>query len=219
MKIGGQKVGRFALALVLLLCGLAACGSKEEQATEVLAESGQATETTQTVEAVPRIDRIKQICELVVVECEYHNVAKSKKSPGIGPEHIGEKERTFWIEYTGKAQIYYRVDKISMEQDGTELVITLPRPSVSCTIDENSWNEDSYVISPDQWLQKNPITAEDQTKAVSLAQAEMVGQIRGNSSLMNSARMQVQELVKNYVNQIGEATGVTYHITWKDAEN
>lgn len=212
------------LLILIMLAGTTACGNKgdldesrtrERQESVPEDESVSENEATAAPTVVPEVGKIREICELVVVECDYHNVAKSKKAPGIGPEHIGEKERTFWIEYTGKAQVYYRADKIEIEQDGTELTIILPRPSVSCTVDENSWNEDSYVISQDQWIQKNPITAEDQTKAVSLAQAEMVGKIRSNSSLMNTAKMQLQELVRNYVDQIGDATGVQYHITWK----
>ena len=106
-----------------------------------------------------------------------------------------------------------------MDINESEITITLPRPKVSCKVDPESWNENSYVISQDQLFQKNPITAADQTNAINLAQAEMIQQIRGNSSLMNTARLQAQELIKNYIDQIGEFTGVQYHITWKDAES
>lgn len=168
---------------------------------------------------MPELGRIRQICELVTVECTYHNVAKSTKAPGTGLEHIGETERTFWIEYMATAEISYDVGKIAMNVDGSEITITLPRPQVTCKVDPDSWNENSYVISQDQFIQKNPITAADQTKAINLAQAEMIQQIRGNSSLINTAKLQAQELIKNYIDQIGEITGIQYHITWKDAES
>ena len=165
--------------------------------------------------SIPEIGRIRQICELVTVECHYHNVAKSKKSPGTGLKHLGETERTFWIEYIGIAELSFPVDQIEMRQEGTNVTITLPNPRVSCKVDPDSWNENSYVISEDQRIQKNPITAEDQTKAIELAQAEMVFKIRANSALFTTARLQAQELIQNYIYQIGELTGVTYHITWE----
>ena len=169
-------------------------------------------------ENIPEISRIKQFCELATVECCDHNVAKYIKYPGTGLEHIGETERTFWIEYTGTAEISFPVDQIQMEQNGTEITITLPKPRVTCRVNEDSWNEDSYVVSQDQWLQKNPITAQDQTKAIKNAQVQMVIKMRGNSSLINTAQLQAQELIKNYIDQIGELTGVTYHITWMTLE-
>ena len=243
-KLCASRLYIFPFLLLLTLCLLSACGNKSGQnnadnqnsatanseqtdhpgytAEGNLSEAGQTAEDTvqnNLPRSIPELGRIRQICELVSVECTYHNVAKSKKAPGIGVEHIGETERIFWIEYNGIAEISFDVNKIEMEQNDTEIIISLPRPSVSCKVDPNSWNENSYVISQDQAIQKNPITAEDQTKAIELAQAEMILQIRGNSSLLNTAKLQAQELIKNYIDQIGDLTGVQYHITWKNAES
>ena len=224
---------RLTILMLLSLCLLPACGksisqtgtadSAEVQEAEQFGlstsqDTGNTVNTTQPL-TMPELGRIRQICELVTVECNYHNVAKSTKSPGIGLEHFGETERTFWIEYMATAEISYDASKITMDVDGSEITITLPRPQVTCKVDPDSWNENSYVISQDQLIQKNPITAADQTKAINLAQAEMIQQIRGNSSLINTAKLQAQELIKNYIDQIGEITGVQYHITWKDAES
>ena len=222
-----QRISCLGILALLLIGLLPACG-KNASRTQNAAPANSANSaqiTTQTVTqpavpaATPELGRIRQICELVTVECTYHDVAKSTKSPGIGLEHIGETERVFWIEYTATAEISYDVSKIQMDIDGSEVTITLPRPKVTCKVNPDSWNENSYVISQDQMIQKNPITADDQTKAINLAQAEMILQIRGNSSLLNTARLQAQELIKNYIDQIGEFTGIQYHITWKDAES
>ncbi len=229
----GRYLLRLSLLLSLplfLLCLTPACGRNKSQSgatdtSDAVPTSVQSTDHADSNSpdteptTVPELGRIKQICELVTVECTYHNVAKSTKSPGTGLEHFGEIERKFWIEYTATAEISYDANKILMERDGTEITITLPRPKVSCKVDPESWNENSYVISQDQLFQKNPITAADQTNTINLAQAEMIQQIRGNSSLMNTAKLQAQELIKNYIDQIGEFTGVQYHITWKDAES
>ena len=167
---------------------------------------------------VPDLGRVQSICELATLECYYHNVAKSTKEPGQGLFHFGEKERPFWIEYTGIAEISYQSDLIKMEQNGNEIIITLPRPKVTCTVEPDSWNEESYVISKDRWFQKNPITADDQTRAIEKAQADMKEEVEKNPALLNTARMQAKELIANYIRQIGRMAGVEYRISWKDAD-
>lgn len=232
-KKAKNRISCLLFALCISTCLFSACGKKQTTSGTAPSEQSIVNPGTDTgydsdgssaapdslPKSVPELGRIRQICELVTVECTYHNVAKSKKSPGIGVEHWGETERTFWIEYNGIAEISFDVNKIQMEQQDTEIIVTLPRPKVDCKVDPDSWNENSYVISQDQGFHKNPITAEDQTKAINLAQAEMILQIRSNSSLLNTAKLQAQELIKSYINQIGDLTGVQYHITWKDAES
>lgn len=189
-------------------------GETAESIGEDTAEPDKMNEET----TVPQIDKIKMICELATLECRYHNVAKSVKEPGTGLSHFGEKERIFWIEYTGIAEISFKIEDLKMRQDGTNITITLPQPQVSCRVDSDSWTRDSYVISDDQWIQKNPITADDQTQAIRDAQIAMEENIRNNSSLLNTAKLQAKELIENYIARIGEATGVTYVISWEDAE-
>lgn len=168
-----------------------------------------------TVTNTPQLDRMKTICELATLECRYHNVAKSRKEAGSGLSHFGEKDRIFWIEYTGIAEISFKAEELEMEQNGTTITITLPEPRISCKVDSDSWTKDSYVISDDQWIQKNPITADDQTQAIHDAQVAMENNIINNSSLLDTAKQQARKLIENYINQIGEATGVNYTVNWK----
>ena len=53
----------------------------------------------------PDITRIRTICNLATLECYYHNVAKSTKTAGSSITDWFEKDREFWIEYTGVAKI------------------------------------------------------------------------------------------------------------------
>lgn len=191
---------------------LSACGENPPADTQ---EEGSAVEEVLEETNIPQISRVKSICELVTVECRYHNVAKSTKEAGTGVLHWGEKERAFWIEYTGIAEIGFQTKDIEMKQEGTNITIRLPKPYVSCRVDSDSWTKDSYVISGDQWIQKNPITADDQTKAIHEAQTAMEDTIRNNSSLLNTAELQAKELIENYITQIGEAAGVTYTISFE----
>lgn len=220
-----KKIRLFLLLFVLLMISLWGCrgalsdGSPADKAdkgetTEALAGTGEMIDET----TAPQLDKVKMICELATLECRYHNVAKSVKEAGTGLSHIGEKERIFWIEYTGIAEISFRIEELKMEQDGTNITITLPEPQVTCRVDSDSWTPDSYVISDDQWIQKNPITADDQTRAVNEAQTAMEENIRNNSSLLNTAKLQARELIENYITQVGEAAGVTYTVNWEEAE-
>lgn len=200
------------ISLIAALTGCTAEGSaevegKKDSVKEDFTENG-------GKEQLPELSRVQEICELVTLECYYHNVAKSVKEPGTGVFHFGEKERPFWMEYTGIAEISFKSDLIKMEQDGREIIITLPPPEITCKVDPDSWSEDSYIISKDQWIQKNPITAEDQTEAIEAAQADMQEMVENNPSILKNARTQAKDLISNYIQQIGRAAGVEYQISW-----
>lgn len=166
-------------------------------------------------ENVPQLDAIKNICQLATLECRYHNVAKSRKTAGEGLVHLGEKERIFWIEYTGVAEISFDLNELKMKTSGTNIKITLPEPTITTQVDPDSWTPGSYVISDDHWIQKNPITADDQTQAINEAQLAMEENLRNNSSLLTTASQQAKELITNYIDQIGEATGTAYTVSWE----
>ena len=210
-----KKVKWILLLLVsLLVFSLSGCEKKPSAdiQEDISAEEGL------RVQNIPQIGKVKSICELATMECRYHNVAKSTKEAGTGVLHWGEKERTFWIEYTGIAEIGFQTKDIEMKQEGTNITIRLPKPYVSCRVDSDSWTKDSYVISGDWWIQKNPITAYDQTQAIQAAQIAMEENIRNNSSLLYTAELRAKELIENYIAQIGEAAGVTYTICFEDTE-
>lgn len=162
----------------------------------------------------PDVNKIRNICELATLECEYRNVAKSTKAPESGILHIGEKTRKFWVEYRGKVEISFDVSKIEMEQDDTNIHVTLPEPKLTCSVAQDSSDDRKYIIEPDQFLQKNPITADDQTQAIKSAQESMREQVVNNSSLIQTAERQAEELIENYIKQIGELTNTEYHVTF-----
>ena len=217
----------FLLIATLFVCTiLVGCGTDipslrlkgEENADAETAEEDFKEEMTEAEitepDNIPDLTQVKSICELATLKCYYHNVAKSTKEAGTGFSHIGEKDRKFWIEYTGNVEISYKAELIKMQQDGNKIIITLPEPHIDCTVDQDSWTEDSYVIENDQWIQKNPITAEDQTKAISQSKEDMENDVRNNSTLLATAKMQAQTLIENYINQIGNVTDVDYEVIW-----
>jgi len=121
--------------------------------------SGCASKVTDISIKEPDILQVRNICNLATLDCYYHNVAKSVKTTPSGITHLGEKYRTFWIEYTGVARLGIDMSKVEMKIHGTDIELNMPKATVlSITIDKQTLGEDSYIASPDG-LNKNKITA------------------------------------------------------------
>lgn len=166
----------------------------------------------------PEITQVRSICKLATLECYYHNVAKSVKSAGEGIAHWGEKERKFWIEYTGVARVGIDFAKVNMEIDGANVIISIPDAELmSISVDDSTLSEESYISSSDGW-NSNKITAEDQSAAIDNAQKEMEQSVKNNSALLLSAQNRAKDLIENYIERLGEISGVEYKITWVRAD-
>lgn len=185
------------LVFMLMISTLSGCSEKEEATVKE-----------------PDITQVRNICNLATLECYYHNVARSVKESEDGISHLFEKDRTFWIEYTGVARLGIDLSKVTMGINGTDVNITLPEAEVlDISIVENSLDENSYIVSDDS-INKNKITAEDQTEAINKAQENMKNEVKNNSSLLLSAQNRAKTLIENYIKQLGEASGVEYNIHW-----
>lgn len=167
------------------------------------------------VENKPEISQVRSICKLATVECYYHNVAKSVKPAGVGLIHIGENDRKFWIEYTGLARLGIDMEDVTMKVGKDSVEINLPPAQVlSISIDEDSLNENSYIVSQDG-INRNKISADDQTQAIKKAQDDMKENIMNNGALLINAQTRAQKLIENYIKQIGQSQGIDYSIDWK----
>ena len=163
---------------------------------------------------MPAVNQIRNICDLATLDCYYHNVAKSKKEAGGGFLAIGEKDRFFWIEYTGIVRLGIDFSKVEMSVEENLVRITMPEAKIlSVSVDENSIDENSYIASKDGF-NSNKITAEDQIEAIKKAQIEMEETVQKNKMLLLSAENRAKSLIENYITRLGEATGVTYHVVW-----
>jgi hypothetical protein len=195
-------------AILLSLCACTTLVGSNE------AENIKEEHTGTEVVNVPDLSQIRSICELATLECYYHNVAKSTKTKGSGLSHLGEKERTFWIEYTGVAQIGIDMSEVKMTVDGTNITITIPNAKL-INYKVESISKDNYIYSADSWFNKNPISGEEQTKAVDEAQEEMKSSVESNTSLLVRAQERAKVLIENYIIRLGEASGVSYQIDWE----
>lgn len=163
----------------------------------------------------PDIMQIRSICNLATLKCYYHNVAKSVKKAGSGISHIGEVDRKFWIEYTGIATIGIDISKVNMEIEGEKVTVFMPNAKLlSIDIQESDLNEESYISSGDSWFNNNKITADDQTAAINDAQSTMVKSVESNDTLLLNARNRAQDLIENYIVQLGKLANVEYQIEW-----
>ena len=186
---------------ILLISLLSGCGKSEDK------EAAKSTE--------PDIMQVRSICKLATVECYYHNVAKSEKPAGTGIWHFGEKDRQFWIEYTGTVKLGIDMSKVQMKVNGTDVTVTIPEAEVQqVNVDDDSYNSDSYIFSEDG-INKNEITAEDATGAVENARNEMIKTAEENTALLVNAQERAKKMIENYIMQLGETTGTEYQITWK----
>ncbi len=191
-----RKIISFLLAIAVILTCVA-CGNTEESSLNM----------------EPKVSQMKAICELAVMECYYHNVAKYyEKDAEVGFLGFGNKDKHFWVEYSGIVKLGIDVSLVNITVDGTQISITLPEAQVlSCEVDADSLSASSYIVD------KNSanITAEDEVTAFVEAQAQLWELAASDTSLLLSAQQRAQTLLEDYITNIGHAVGISYTITWE----
>lgn len=159
-----------------------------------------------SLEIVPNISRMKSICELAVIDCYYHNIAKSYEPNAEG--HLWwKKDRLFWIEYNAIARYGIDVTDLSISVDGSVISITIPRAKLlECTIDDPKDFE--YIVAEDS----AKITAEDEKTAIAQAQAELKEDASNNATLIAQAQQRAEDLLSEYVDSINELSDKKYTV-------
>lgn len=164
----------------------------------------------------PSVEQIRSICNLATVEAYYHNVAKSTKKAGDGFASFGEKDRRFWIQYTGIAKIGIDMTKVKMTIKDDKVKVYLPNASVlSIDVNEKELDKNSYIREEDAFFNKNPITAKDESNAIYDAQLNMKMSTLKNTNLLLSAQTRAKNLIENYINKMGDISGIEYKIEWE----
>ncbi|NLK96887.1 DUF4230 domain-containing protein [Defluviitalea saccharophila] len=158
----------------------------------------------------PKVSQMKSICELAVMECYYHNVAKLKEEDAEGILWW-KKDKHFWIEYSGIVKLGIDASLVTMEVNGTQIKITLPEAKVlGCKVDSTSLQEDSYIVD----VKSATISAEDEVKAFAVAQQQLEENAASNRALLAEAQQRAQTLLEEYIINIGNALGQEYSIQW-----
>lgn len=190
-----KKIIVFVLALMILLMGNAC--SKQEEPQLSISEA-----------------QIKDICELAVLECYYHNVAKFDDKD---PEKFlfWTKNKRFWIEYDGIVKMGIDASLVDVEPAGTEITITIP-PAFARDpqVDSSSLTKDSYIVDKNS----TEITAEDEQEAFKQAQAELKEMAETDQVMLNIAQQRAKKLLEDYVANIGKLTDTQYTIKWVEVD-
>lgn len=188
-----------------LLFALAGCNSKSK-------------EDPKKAETSIEVDEMRAIANLATVDCYFHNVAKSDREMNPAWYQFWEKKNMrFWVEYDGKVTIGIDVAKLDVKVDENNVVtIAIPNAVVlEATVNKESLSSESFYFDPKA---KKP-SPEEQTEAFRQAQSNMKAAAEKNLVLMANAKANAKELIRNYVNSVGEAIGIQYTIEWKDIED
>ena len=189
-----KKCFSFLMAAAMLL--LSGCGtSVEEPALQ------------------PDITQMEAICELSVMDCYYHNVAKFYDEDAKR-FLFWTKDKEFWIEYSGIVRLGIDVSQVDIQVDGDTVTVTLPEAKVlGCKVDSDSLSEASYIVASGS----AKVTADDQTEAFAAAQEDMEKAAASDTTLLTMARDRARQLLEDYIRNISEAADHPYTIVWKDA--
>ena len=184
-----QSVAAACVTALLLLT--TACGKAEEPALPL-----------------PQEEQMKAICQLAVLECDYHNLAKFEQKDASKFLWM-TKDKRFWVEYSATTVLGIDVNQVSMELQGDVVSITLPRARVlKCKVNGDSLSKDSYIVDKDS----APVTAEDEVYAFQEAQDGLQKTVEADNNMMNLAQTRVEDLLRNYVNSLAKATGTEYQV-------
>lgn len=185
-----QSVAAACVTALLLLT--TACGKAEEPALPL-----------------PQEEQVKAICQLAVLECEYHNLAKYQDGQKVERFLWMTKGKRFWVEYSATAVLGIDADQVSMELQGDVVNITLPRARVlNCKVNGDSLSKDSYIVDKDS----APVTAQDEVAAFQDAQDGLQKTVEADGDMLNLAQTRVEDLLRNYVNSLAKATGTEYQV-------
>lgn len=180
------------LAICIILLSLAGCGKKTDD----------------------QFASINSICELASLKCYYHNVAEFSDPGNSFIVRYGNK--TAWIEYSGIVKMGVDASKISVDppDKNGNVVVTMPHAKVlSVNLDIDSINED--------WVENGlfaKIDAEDRTKAIAEAQANMKENATSNPLLIKQSEERAKAMINQYIVFVGEKLGKNYTVTWNMIE-
>ena len=180
--------------VIAALLSFAACGKAEEEQAAM----------------EPDISQMRAICELAVMECYYHNVAKYFEEDAVG-SLWWKKDKHFWVEYSGVVKLGIDASLVSIEVAGTKVTITIPEAKVlGCKVDSDSLSKDSFIVDKDS----AEVSGEDEIKAFELAQTKLEEIAANDKTLLANAQQRAQTLLEGYIYNIGNAVGKTYTIKW-----
>lgn len=171
-------------------------------------------------ELPPDITQVRSIAELATVKCYYHNVAKTNKKAGAGLFHLFEKDKEYWVQYSAVVRVGVDLNDIKMENNGEKYKVIIPEAKVlDSQIDVDSLYLADAIVSSGDGINKNLVTADEQTKIISDSQTVMEEDALANKSLFINAEERVKELLKNYFETLNTLSDKKYEVVFEFARN
>ena len=165
------------------------------------------------------IEGVQNICNLATLECHYNNVARDVKT-GEGWSSFFEKDRQYWVEYTGTVKLGVKMDEVKMWVDGTTVKVYVPDAVMLSEpiIPDNSIKSEKVIVEKDGLIFKNPITDEFEKALYSEAMTHMKETVQNDTSTLNRAHKRAQTLIKNYIEELGRLADIEYEVVWVNAD-
>ncbi|MGN0634608.1 MAG: DUF4230 domain-containing protein [Acutalibacteraceae bacterium] len=159
--------------------------------------------------------KIASICNLATLKCYYNNVAKYEKKDAEKVFLFWSKDRKFWVEYSGIVTFGIDASLVRVDMDDeNNVVITIPKAKIlTHSIDTDKFTPDCFYIEGGS----AKVTAENVSVTMQKAQDEMLKTASENEALFIQAQESAKNLLKEYVENFGEAIGVEYNVTFKDS--
>ncbi len=189
------------LMVFLIVFSLTACNKKD---SEEGADELQSKLTSEELTEMLATD----LCELATLELEYNNVGYYYKDA----EKLGEKPKQYWISYNGYMKLGINVSEVKAKVNGTKVTITMPKAKVLDVANVKSNQRVSYE-SKDGWKKgENPQDYKDQ--ALEKGKERMRERAEASDDMLKLAQNRAKQIIKNYIDKIGEQNGAEYTITW-----
>ena len=159
---------------------------------------------------------MRAICELAVMNCYYHNVAKFHQEDATnGFLGIGKKDKEFWIEYDGTVTIGIDASLVTVEVNDTQVTVTLPEAKVlGCKTNIGMIDGEESNVRYIKAKNSANITDDDEKSALSDAKAKMIASASADRALLSNAQQQAKTLLSQYITNLGSAFGKQYTIKW-----
>lgn len=160
-----------------------------------------------------------QAAKWATYDCYFHDVAKGKFHDNLAVL-IGHE---IWYEYDAKVQYGIDVNKVKVgepHQVGLDTVVTVHMPKAQVlgrpAIQPDSIN---FVAKKDGWLVLwADLGAQDKQQVINDAQDKLEEKCSQDTDMLARAEKRAQELLKNYIEAVGNEAGQKYVVQFETVE-
>ena len=157
---------------------------------------------SRTADIAPTVLDVRQICDMAVLECYYHNNAQV----------LRKDKQQQWIDYGSTVKIGIDASLVNIAIDGDTVTVTLPKAKV---LGEPKIDTDSIDILTASGAK---ITNEEQVRALHEANENAKATTESNTQLLANADSRIRKILESYIQQIGALAGKRYKVVFVSTE-